>query len=221
MRVPKSRPEVVMTSRAEQTVQFAIAILEQPGLAGHREGAIVATINEARPPRGNPWPDHARCPICRRKCADLVPFGEPGDPVVGDFQGVPLVKTWRPFAGVSPEQSMRLAKVEAICPDGDLLDFERSAVELFGEEEGTGLAGLWVAANHWGSSWECRECVVLSERQAEWKARVANGWQPSPGEALHNDIWNAVERHDLPPEDVETLLREALEAVKFFSARDR
>ncbi|MGA2666187.1 MAG: hypothetical protein ABSF83_14705 [Nitrososphaerales archaeon] len=40
----------------------------------------------------------ATCDSCHRGATKLKPFGGRGDPLVGDFTGAPLVKTWRPDA---------------------------------------------------------------------------------------------------------------------------
>ena len=46
--------------------------------------------------RNNPPPaDNRRCYICDRHVDELESFGGPGNPLVGDFSGAKLVKTWR------------------------------------------------------------------------------------------------------------------------------
>lgn len=63
----------------------------------------------------NPPPSDARCEVCRKHVKDLKAFGGAGDPLVGDFKGAKLVKTFR------GEQCV-------------------------------------------GASWECRDCIVLSDK---------------------------------------------------------
>lgn len=43
----------------------------------------------------NPPPRDEKCECCRRHIKDLKPFGGRGDPLVGDFTGALLVKTFR------------------------------------------------------------------------------------------------------------------------------
>ena len=43
----------------------------------------------------NPPPEDCRCEVCGRHISELTPFGGPGDPLVGDFSGEKLVKTFR------------------------------------------------------------------------------------------------------------------------------
>jgi hypothetical protein len=40
-------------------------------------------------------PADGRCNVCGKHITELKPFGGPGDPLVGDFTGELLVKTWR------------------------------------------------------------------------------------------------------------------------------
>ena len=40
-------------------------------------------------------PDHGCCNICNRHISELEPFGGPGDPCVGDFSGMKLLKKFR------------------------------------------------------------------------------------------------------------------------------
>jgi hypothetical protein len=40
-------------------------------------------------------PSDGRCEVCGRHMSELTPFGGPGDPLVGDFTGELLVKTFR------------------------------------------------------------------------------------------------------------------------------
>ena len=43
----------------------------------------------------NPSPNDKRCMCCGRHISELKQFGGPGDPLVGDFRGAKLVKTFR------------------------------------------------------------------------------------------------------------------------------
>jgi hypothetical protein len=43
----------------------------------------------------NPPPQNGKCECCGKHISELKPFGGPGDPLVGDFTGVYLIKKWR------------------------------------------------------------------------------------------------------------------------------
>ena len=64
----------------------------------------------------NPPPQDGNCEVCGKNVKDLKPFGKEGDPLVGDFNGALLVKTFR--------------GQECI-----------------------------------GASWECRDCIILSDKE--------------------------------------------------------
>ena len=55
--------------------------------------------NDQHQPRGsiviNAPPEDGRCNICETHVSKLDEFGGAGDPLVGDFKGMKLVKTWR------------------------------------------------------------------------------------------------------------------------------
>ena len=66
----------------------------------------------------NPPPSNGNCECCGKNINKLKPFGKARDPLVGDFNGAKLVKTFR--------------------------------------EEFPGQVG---------ASWECRNCICLSDKQ--------------------------------------------------------
>ena len=43
----------------------------------------------------NPPPQSGECDICGRHVRNLDPYGGPGDPLIGDFSGAKLVKSFR------------------------------------------------------------------------------------------------------------------------------
>lgn len=47
----------------------------------------------------NPPPTDRCCEGCGKHISKLKPFGSAGDPLVGDFKGSLLVKTFRDFSG--------------------------------------------------------------------------------------------------------------------------
>ena len=108
----------------------------------------------------NPPPLDNRCECCRRHVDELKPFGGPGDPLVGDFTGQLLVKTFHydfPEYELPSEYSGYLKKDGAID--------EQKFVAKFGQEEYesviNGLAGAW---NIISSYWLCRDCILIEDR---------------------------------------------------------
>jgi len=71
----------------------------------------------------NPPPGNGRCECCGKHVTELKPFGKAGDPLLGDFNGALLVKTFRENSGCI------------------------------------------------GPSWECRECIILSDEEY-WKRKL-------------------------------------------------
>jgi len=45
--------------------------------------------------RINPPPKNMQCECCGKHINDIKPFGKAGDPLVGDFEGAKLLKTFR------------------------------------------------------------------------------------------------------------------------------
>jgi len=61
----------------------------------------ISKEEDLNPPEGsyrfliNAPPEDGRCEVCGRHLSELKPFGGPGDPLVGDFSGELLLKTFR------------------------------------------------------------------------------------------------------------------------------
>ena len=111
----------------------------------------------------NPPPDDFCCDSCGRHISELTPFGKAGDPLVGDFDGELLVKKWRP-AGPYNEQAEKAFKhvgkilEEEGCAGEDPEDW---MIKIYGKEKGQQYLLAVYAYGCVGSSWECRECIVL------------------------------------------------------------
>ncbi len=96
------------------------------------------------------------CYICNKDEKDLKPFGGPGDPLVGDFTGRKLVKTFRALY-----EGPNIEKYEHIL--NELNDDATNIKELedkFGLEEVEKAFNYDQAKNTVGSSWECRDCII-------------------------------------------------------------
>jgi hypothetical protein len=113
----------------------------------------------------NPPPEDCRCDCCGRHISELTPFGKAGDPLVGDFDGELLVKTWRPTFPYNEQAEKAFKHVEKIMKEeghaGE--DPEDWMIKIYGKEKGQQYLNAVYAYGCIGSSWECRECIVLDE----------------------------------------------------------
>lgn len=96
--------------------------------------------------------DRDRCECCHRQIRKLRPFGGPGDPLVGTT-GALLVKRYRPDLPSMSEQER----------DDYLKKFGRDALNAY-EEWGGSV----------GSSWECRDCIVIPS-DGNWDKMAGGG----------------------------------------------
>lgn len=108
----------------------------------------------------NAPPGDGRCEVCGRHMSELTPFGGPGDPLVGDFTGEKLVKTFRidfPYPD-EIQEVMRRTKQEDI-------DYDSCLLAYYSEDERKKLQEIydtWMEEYYQVSkSWECRDCIVL------------------------------------------------------------
>jgi len=126
----------------------------------------------------NPPPGEGMCEVCGRHLSELKPFGGPGDPLVGDFTEKLLVKKWRrdaPYdkgAARAWEEAKQEAK-ELWKAKGRELGSEKPSEDYFfgwfigkyGRAKGLKFyywREFWVSS---GSSWECRDCIVLDQNE--------------------------------------------------------
>ena len=113
----------------------------------------------------NPPPGDGRCDCCGRHISELKPFGGPGDPLVGDFTGAFLVKGYRNL-GFYNEEGDKAQKEAAKCyiadGFGNIYDW---MIYKYGIEKGEDLYYANEGYNQYGSSWECRDCMVLDMKE--------------------------------------------------------
>jgi hypothetical protein len=142
----------------------------------------------------NPPPADGRCDCCKRHISELEPFGGPGDPLVGDFNGACLVKTLRPTGPYDEEAvtAMDEAQEKSKDPLGWLVD-------KYGKEKGEKLGLIAMAWGQVGSSWECRDCIVL-DYDEYFENLQERGITFDPGDYI------AIPQHKLRP--METLFEE-------------
>jgi rubredoxin len=92
----------------------------------------------------NPPPEDRRCEVCGRHVSELKPFGGAGDPLVGDFTGVFLVKKFRSMAPPLTEKQLN----------------------HYREKHGDEAADIYLSAmSEVSARWECRDCIVLSTEE--------------------------------------------------------
>ena len=140
----------------------------------------------------DPIPPDNWCDCCGRRMSQLKPFGKAGDPLVGDFEGALLVKRWRrdgPY-DEEAEEAMREAQ-KCYQNDGykEELDW---MVDKYGEEKGKKLYWTAMCYGSTGSSWECRDCIVLDQNSYFEKLHQRLAEQPPalPGTRDGNSINN-------------------------------
>jgi len=118
-------------------------------------------------------PSDGRCQVCGRHMSELTPFGGPGDPLVGDFSGELLVKTFRPDGPYDAEAEEAWERALKVTNDKD--DPLPWFIGTYGEDKGKRL--YWAGQLHGsiGKSWECRDCIVLhgdeyfQKREQTWE----------------------------------------------------
>lgn len=110
-----------------------------------------------------PPPDD-RCEVCRKHTSKLKPFGGREDPLVDELRGEILVMTWRPDGPYSKEaqKAWKEAKraVGNVSESDDLL---RWLTTRYGKRKGKRLYDLRRVRRRSWASWECRDCIVLSD----------------------------------------------------------
>ena len=127
----------------------------------HTEQAMEATkkiiIHINAPPQ-----DH-RCEVCGREAKDLKPFGKAGDPLVGDFNGSILVKTYRSMA--MPVTDKTFLKLQKEYEKKEYKGFEEALIKAHGKEKADQILFTDQLACTVEASWECRDCIILDDLQ--------------------------------------------------------
>jgi hypothetical protein len=123
-------------------------------------------------------PEDDRCMCCGKHISKLKPFGKVGDPLVGNSEGDYLIKRWRKRLGPFDEQvSYAYGEACEICPE----DTESWLIDQFGEEEAERISSVALAFGNPGSSWECRDCVILDDD--EYMLKIFRRLMPSAEDA--------------------------------------
>ena len=110
----------------------------------------------------NPPPSHGRCECCFRHMKEVPAFGGAGDPLVGDFKGAKLIKTFRAHTYHRKEWDKILNEVYEACRGTEQWeDFEKELIKRVGKDRAEKLLGYDQSVNTVSASWECRDCVIV------------------------------------------------------------
>ena len=128
-------------------------------ISGEKDLKIKARLN-IKPP-----PENGQCDCCGRHISELTPFGKAGDPLVGDFDGAPLVKTWRRAFPYNEQAEKAFKHVKKIMEEEGRAgeDPEDWMIKIYGKEKGEQYLCAVYAFAQVGSSRECRDCIILEE----------------------------------------------------------
>jgi len=113
----------------------------------------------------NPPPEDRRCQCCGRHISELEPFGKAGDPLVGDFNGALLVKSFRPSGPCDEEIELAMSEAERCYETDGFDDPLEWMIDKFGKKKAEELCFTAEAYNCVGASWECRNCICLGTNE--------------------------------------------------------
>jgi len=141
-----------MFFEVDEGVKFLIGVTEEKDLK-LRPGINI-----------NPPPSDGRCDCCGRYLSELKPFGKAGDPLVGDFNGVLLLKTFKPDFPPDEEAERILDEFFQGChSEEDHRRARKKLIQTYGEEEAERMQLRVSASNQIGSFWLCRDCIILED----------------------------------------------------------
>jgi hypothetical protein len=113
-------------------------------------------------------PEDGRCMCCGKYIRKRKPSGKAGNPRVGNSDGDYLIKRWRERLGPFDEQvSYAYGEACERCPEDE--DPKSWLIDQFGQEEAERISSVALAFGNPGSSWECRDCVILDDDEYLWK----------------------------------------------------
>ena len=107
-------------------------------------------------------PDYRCCYCCGRHISELTPYGEPGDQAA--FAGASLVRNYRPFAPFDEVVEKKLKEAYRCCDNGHG-NAEKWLIKKWGEKETERLFFIEAAYNQIETSYECRDCIILSTEE--------------------------------------------------------
>ena len=106
----------------------------------------------------NPPPTDRKCECCGAHIDKLKEFGKEGDPLVGNFEGSKLVKTFRGMCENVDDNDFLELKEK--CKT-EWKKFEKDLIKIKGKKKALQLISQDECAGAIGASWECRDCIVL------------------------------------------------------------
>jgi hypothetical protein len=110
----------------------------------------------------NPPPSDGKCKCCRRHLSELKPYGEVGDPLVGDFDGELLVKTWMPMGLPDENIDMLYDNYFGNChTEEDYAKAKDVIARDLGEKEAERIIFSDQLSATTEAVWLCRDCIVL------------------------------------------------------------
>lgn len=112
----------------------------------------------------NPPPQNGKCECCGKNIKDLKPFGKAGDPLVGNFNGAMLVKTFRSMA--MPLKNKAWDEINnKYKKKGNYDGFEEELINKVGKKRADRLLFADQLADTVSASWECRDCIILNDEE--------------------------------------------------------
>ena len=100
------------------------------------------------------------CVCCGRHVSELKPYGKAGDPLVGDFEGLRLLRPYRADDLPDEEADMAFEEAYKYCKDDDedILEWMQNK---YGKEKGLQLYGTWLLSHSVSKHSLCRDCIIL------------------------------------------------------------
>ena len=115
-------------------------------------------------------PEDRRCECCGRHITELQPFGKEGDPLVGNFEGALLVKTFRAMA---PRDMIAERKLKTLKTSEDWEELEKEDKKEF-----ENLSFYDQLRSTVEASWECRDCIILDDSDIKyWQIKLKGGME--------------------------------------------
>jgi rubredoxin len=126
----------------------------------------------------DPPPEDGRCECCGGHIRELKPYDNSEYP---KFIGTYLIKTFRRDLPLDKEAERALNEAEANCKEGQ--SPRQWLIEKYGEEKGNALNIMGHGSSTVSTSWECRDCIVLDEKEyfeKLWKSQEGKTMNDKP-----------------------------------------
>ena len=107
----------------------------------------------------NPPPIDRKCQRCGKHTSELKPFGKEGDPLVGNFEGALLVKTFRAMNEEVDDELDKILSEYQNLGDGEGDNISELETK-YGKEKVEQAFFYDQLSNTVEASWECRDCIV-------------------------------------------------------------